>query len=159
MFWVMIALICSLAAVVMWFGSRWLNKSDEFQKGITGTLSQHESSMGDLNVKLATTAADMARSNLEFQQSVSHELVNIKKSTLEIESSLQRTSDLARDVDAKLDGTLQKVNHLDQKVDFHSKALDDVGALLKDHANDIRENDTNIQSVVRDLRAMRKNKA
>jgi len=137
----------SAVTLVTFFVVRFIQKRDKFEEEIEKKFQSHsdkfKKELGDHADKISSSAkefhqavievkkeaADIKKSNLDFQSRIQSELLNISKQTTHIEATLERTSSKAQDLDKKMDRNLVQINHLNEKIAFHENV---VSALVKD---------------------------
>lgn len=148
MFWIFISIIVSLLAVSLFFLRRYIVKQDDGLSSVKITqVNMNEklqdfqdktnSKFSELKEKLSSTLSNIKYNEAEFQQDIGKDLIEIKKASVNIEQTLDRTNKKAEQLEEKINNsTIQTQNlyaHIDKQITYANENINNLKSKTDKH--------------------------
>lgn len=137
LFWIGMLVIGTLAALTVWFIKRYIDSTDSNYKKVEESIKSHSAETKNLTnetkslaariereaTKIDQAAASMAKTQADFQTSVSRELIEIHKGTVQIKNDLNEGKLQVAEVKKGLDSMAKTIDAHQNSLSLGAKAM------------------------------------
>lgn len=130
LFWIGMLVIGTMATITVWFIKRYIDKNDSHHKSVEETLKKQSTETKDLTTriereatKIDQAAALMAKTQADFQTTVSRELIEIHKGTVQIKNDLNEGKLQVASVKKDLESMAKTIEAHQNSLSLGAKAM------------------------------------